>query len=213
MPKSFLIAIVYCLFWNSVSVSQISIRSAYNESAAEALTKSDFEKAEKLYRLAIKEAGSLGIPDDTQIESILGLSEILLDTDRIPEARQMLDGALKAFEKRVQARKTYDTFYSKLTELLSRRTRLHLWDNEVAEARSRYQHWIELMEAEFESRFDFKFASLIEDYSQLCEENGDFSEVEKVYEKWISIASAQESPDPHDLAEIKMELASHYLRN
>ena len=212
MLRIVLIAIVYCLCWNSIAFSQLTVRAAYNESAAEALTKRDVEKAEQLYRLAIKEAASLDAPDDTQIESILGLSEILIGTERSPEALQMLDGALKAFENRVQTGRTDYSFYAKLCDLLSCRARLHLLDNRPAEARAGYQPWIKLMDAEFGTDFKVYFARLIEDYSQLCEDDGDFSEVETVYQQWIAAASARKGEGVLDIARIRIGLASHYRR-
>jgi hypothetical protein len=214
MPRSFLIAIVYCLFWNSVSVSQVSIRSAYNESATEALAKNDYEKAERLYRLAIKEAESISIPDDTQIASILGLTNILSDTDRNPEAGKLLDRALQTLEKRVPVSETDKTFYSNLRDILASRTQVHLWNNELVEAKSNYRHWASLLDKGFDSKFEkYNFLQFLEDYSQLCEENGDFSEVEEVYKRAISVAAAQSSPKLHDVAEIKMQLAKHYSKS
>jgi hypothetical protein len=211
MPRNFLIAIVYCLFWNSVSVSQVSIRSAYNESATEALAKNDYEKAERLYRLAIKEAESISIPDDTQIASILGLTNILSDTDRNPEAGQLLDRALQTLENRVPVSETDKTFYSNLRDILASRTQVHLWNNEFVEAKSNYRHWTSLLDKGFDSKFEkYSFLQFLEDYSQLCEENGDFSEVEEVYKRAISVAAAKSSPKLHDVAEIKMQLAKHY---
>jgi tetratricopeptide (TPR) repeat protein len=212
MLRIFLITIVYWLCWTSISFSQLTVRSAYNDSAAEALTKRNVEKAEKLYRLAIKEAASVATPDDTLIESILGLSAILIDTERSPEALQMLDDALKAFEKRVQTGRTDYFFYAQLCDLLSCRARLHLLDNKAAEARAGYQPWIKLMDAEFGTNFQFVFARLVEDYSRLCEGDGDFTEVEKIYERWISAASARKSKDALDIARIRIGLASHYRR-
>jgi len=212
MNEHFAAIFISILLLNSGVIAQESIREAYNESGDEAKRNGDFGKAEKLYRLAIKEGESRKTPDMTFVDSLLRLSRLLLQTEKLTEASQLADRVLKILEMHPPKMEDDSEFLSNLQETLSLRAYVYTSNDEFSKAEDLYKHWLSFIEHKWKD-IPPMFTSILKDFSRLYVENADSVGAAVLYHQWVSRLRARKNSDGIELREITQQLADQYKEN